>query len=421
MNRRTILKGLSGATVSLPWLESMAAPKTKKKQVPRVAFLFMPNGINPHHWTPDKSGKNYESKDILKPLEPVRSEFDILTNLGHKKSRHGDGHYAKTANFLSGEKVEKSTGYNMRCGVSADQIIANKIGGQTPLPSIELGIQATSTQTGEYTQVYGGHIAWRQATKPLPKEIYPQLAFDRLFSSGSNGKFFNSILDDINQDAKKLDKYLGVEDRQRMDEFFTSIRAMELRIQKSVKANVGLKVPVEQRPDAGKPKDLETHMRLMLDIIILAFQMRRTNVATFMFGNAVCGSSFSFLDGVDGGFHQLSHHGNKKDKMKMYGLINKFHIKLYSEMLLKMRLIKEGDESLLDNSLVMFGSGLRDGNKHSPKDLPILLAGKGGQKIERGNHRVFAEETPFCNLLLGMMQASGVESSQFGDSTAAII
>ncbi|MCM8525660.1 MAG: DUF1552 domain-containing protein [Lentisphaeraceae bacterium] len=421
MNRRNVLKGLSGATVSLPWLEAVADRKTKKKQPPRTAFLFMPNGINPHLWTPEKTGESYETTEILKPMETVRGEFDILTNLGHKKSRHGDGHYAKTANYLSGEKVQKSNGSNMRCGTSADQIIAKQIGDLTPLPSLELGIQATSTATGEFTQIYGGHISWSHPTKPLPKEIYPQLAFDRLFSSGSNGKFFNSILDDIRSGAKKLDKYLGTEDRQRMDEFFTSIRAMELRIKKAVKANEGIKIPVEQRPEAGKPKNMEEHMRVMLDIIILAFQMRRTNVATFMFGNAVNGSSFSFLEGVDGGFHQLSHHGNKEDKLKMYGLINKFHIKLYSEMLLKMCLIKEGDKTLLDNSLVMFGSGLRDGNKHSPKDLPILIAGKGGQKMTRGKHRVFPEETPLCNLLLGMMQASGVEQESFGDSTSSII
>ena len=235
MNRRNLLKGLSGATVSLPWLEAIADKKAQKLLPPRVAFLFMPNGINPHDWTPKEVGNTYESTKILKPLDSMRQDFDIFTNLGHKKSRHGDGHYAKTANYLSGEKVEKSTGYNMRCGVSADQIIANAIGDQTPLPSMELGIQATSTQTGEYTQVYGGHISWRQATKPLPKEIYPQFAFDRLFSSGSNGKFFNSILDDISQESKKLDKYLGVEDRQRMDEYFTSIRAMEVRIKKSAK------------------------------------------------------------------------------------------------------------------------------------------------------------------------------------------
>lgn len=421
MNRRSILKGLSGATISLPWLEALAEKKLKKTLPPRVAFLFMPNGINPHLWTPKKVGNSYEGTEILEPMEAVRNEFDILTNLGHKKSQQGDGHYAKTANYLSGETVQKSTGNNMRCGKSADQVIAASIGGQTPLPSIELGIQPTKTTTGEYTQVYGGHISWSQATKPLPKEIYPQLAFDRLFSSGSNGKFFNSILDDISADSKKLDKYLGVEDRQRMDEFFTSIRAMEVRIKKAVKANEGLKIPIEQRPEPGKPKNLEEHMRVMLDIIILAFQMRRTNVASFMFGNAVCGSSFSFLEGVDGGFHQLSHHANNKEKLEMYGLINKFHIKLFSEMLIKMRLIKEGDDTLLDNSLVLFGSGLRDGNKHSPKDLPLLIAGKGGQKMNRGNHRVFPKETPFCNLLLGMIQASGVELEQFGDSNNSII
>ena len=425
MNRRNILRGLSGLTVSLPWLEAYAAKKTAK-QPPRTAFLFMPNGVNPHMWTPKGEGDKYQTSRILKPLQANRQEFDILTNLGHKNARRGDGHYAKTANFISGQIVHKTAGRDIKCGMSADQYMARHFGHLTPLPSIELGIEPTRTRVDTnvgFTQVYGGHISWSSPSTPLPKEIYPQLAFDRLFNSGSKDAALKSILDDIKHDAKELDKYIGVEDKARMDEFFTSLRSLEKRIERAVKDSQETKVvvPKGQRPDAGLPHKLEDHMRLMLDIIILAFKMRRTNLATFMFGNAVSGKNFSFLEGVDGGFHQLSHHTNNKEKMEMYGRINIFHMKIFNEMLTKMKKIKEGDKSLLDNSLVLIGSGLRDGNRHDPVNLPILIAGKGGKKIKRGLHRVYKKDTPLCNLILGMMQNTGLEINKFGDSNGVIV
>jgi hypothetical protein len=426
MNRRKVLLGLSGLTVSLPWLEAIADVKKSKTLPPRVAFLFMPNGVNQKLWTPSTVGRDYEISEILKPLKANKSDFDVLTNLKHARAQGGDGHYAKTSNFLSGELVRKTSGRDLYCGVSADQVLARQYGDLTPLPSIELGVEPTRTRVDTnvgFTQVYGGHISWSSARTPLPKEIYPQLAFDRLFNAGRKGENLQSVLDDIREDAKELDKYLGVEDRRRMDEFFTSLRSLEKRIQRAVKEDQQNKIiiPDKQRPEAGLPQNLETHMRLMLDIIVLAFKMRRTNVATFMFGNAVSGRNFSFLDGVDGGFHQLSHHAGNQEKLKMYGLINVFHMKMFNEMILKMKNIKEGDKTLLDNSLVMIGSGLRDGNSHSPVNLPILIAGRGGKNLQRGEHRLLPKNTPLCNLLLGMMQTAGLGIEKFGDSKNSII
>jgi len=426
ITRRSVIKGTSGLALSLPWLEAVADSKKAPVKPPRVAFLFMPNGVHPNKWNPEGKGKMTKLSPILKPLEPVKDQFDVLTNLNHKNALRGDGHYAKTANFLSGEVVHKTAGKDIRCGLSADQTIAAKIGRDTPLPSIELGIEATRTRVDTnvgFTQVYGGHISWSSPTTPMPKEIYPQLAFDRLFNSSSFDNSLGSILDDIKDDAKRLNDYIGIEDRARMDAFYTSVRFLEKRIAKAVKERESnsVNIPKELRPSPGIPEKADEHFKLMLDIIVLAFQMNRTNVATFMFGNSVSGKNFSFLEGVSGGFHQLSHHAGNKEKLEMYGKINTYHMMLFSRMLQKMKSIKEGDRSLLDNSLIMCGSGLRDGNKHEHRNLPMIIAGKGRQKLTRGFQREFKKDTPLSNLVLGIMQTSGVKLSHFGGSNGVII
>ena len=426
LSRRTVLKGASGLTLSLPWLEELGDKKNSVKKHPRLAFMFMPNGVHPGKWNPADKGKMKKLSPILEPLEAVKDQFDVLTNLNHKNALRGDGHYAKTANFISGEVVHKTAGKDIRCGLSADQIIARHIGQGTPLPSIELGIEATRTRVDTnvgFTQVYGGHISWSSDTTPMPKEIYPQLAFDRLFNSNSFDNGLSSILDDIKEDAKSLNNYISLEDRARMESFFTSVRSLEKRIEKAVKEKLKepVAIPESLRPAPGLPEKLDEHFKLMLDLIVLAFQMNRTNVATFMFGNSVSGKNFSFLDGVAGGFHQLSHHAGNKEKLEMYGKINRYHMMLFSRMLQKMKSIKEGDRTLLDNSLIMLGSGLRDGNKHEHHNLPMIIAGKGGQKIERGFQREHKKGTPLSNLVLGMIQASGVEMKSFGGSNGVII
>jgi hypothetical protein len=237
------------------------------------------------------------------------------------------------------------------------------------------------------------------------------------------GSSYISVLDQVRDDAKGLLNQIGTEDKNRMDAFFSSVRALELRIERTLKEDKDTKVdiPESMRPESGTPTDLRQHINIMLDLIVLAFQMNRTNVATFMYGNSVSGANFSFLDGVQGGFHEISHHTNNAEKLEMYWKINRYIVSTYSQMLQKMHSIKEGDRSLLDNSFVLYGSGLRDGNKHSPIDLPILLAGKGGQKIQRGQHRVSKPKTPLGNLLLGILQNSGIEMEKFNYGTQALI
>ena len=428
LNRRTVLKGISGLSMSLPWLEAVAENKKNNPvKVPRLAFLFAPNGVNPHYWDPEFKDGTLKLSRILSPLEAVKNDITVYKNLYHQGSIQPGGHFPKTANFLSGVKINRTTGKDLRSDTSIDQIIAKKYGHLTPLPSIELGIEPTNTgisvATG-YTQVYGGHISWSSPTTPMPKEIYPQLAFDRLFSNSGMNKGLTSVLDDIKSDRDQLMNYLGAEDKSRMDSFFTSVRSLEKRVQDSVKrkSQDDFKVPVDQRPKEGIPEDLNEHITVMLDLIVLSFKMNRTNIATFMFGNSVSGKNFTFLEGVEGGFHQLSHHTNNKEKLEMYARVNEYIMSMYGRMIKQMKAHKEGDSNLLDNSFVLFGSGLRDGNKHSPIDLPIVLAGKGGHKeIKRGQHIVSKPKTPLGNLLLGITQHSGVELEKLNYADGTLI
>lgn len=415
MNRRRLLQAATGLSISLPWLEAFAAPKAPVGPT-RLAFLFMPNGVNPNTWSPSGDGKNFTLSPVLKPLEPLRQDVTIFSNLRHAGADNGDGHYAKTANFLSGLQVHQTTGKDLRCGVSADQIAARHIGTNSVLPSVELAIEPTrfgiDSNVG-FTQIYGGHIAWNSPTTPMPKEIHPRLAFDRLFGR-SLLSTQASVLDEVSGDARDLNAYLGREDRARLDEFLTSLRALELRIsrQSSQTTEDFSKLP---QPAADQPKSLEEHMRLMLDLIVLAFQMNRTRVATFMFGNSVSGLDFSFLKGVEGSFHEISHHGNKPEKLAMYSRINEFHVQLYADMLQKMKSIKEGDQTLLDQSLILLGCGMRDGNGHVPINLPILVAGHAGG-VRGGQHLNCPENTPFNRLHLSLLQKVGVPITSFGDS-----
>ncbi|MCM8534621.1 MAG: DUF1552 domain-containing protein [Lentisphaeraceae bacterium] len=416
---------MSGLSMSLPWLEVVAESEKKHQAICNTAFLFMPNGVNEHKWSPQGFGKDYKTSEILRPLESMRSEFDILFNLCHKKNDQVEGHFSKCPSFLSGNYVKPSTGRELQCGMTADQVIAQKLGENSPLSSIELGIEATRTGVDVavgYAEIYGGHMAWKTPSTPIPKEIYPQLAFDRLFSASVNHAAFASILDDVLADVKNLNKHLGREDKARMDEFLSSVRSLEKRIARASKeTDVIDKDQMKNfRPKGGIPKNLQEHMTLMLDIIVLAFKMKRTQVATLMLGNAVSGKNFSFLDGVEGGWHELSHHANNAKKLEMYAKINIFHMRLFDNFLKKLKSVKEGDKTLLDNSQILIGSSLRDGNGHKTKNLPILIAGGAGRNIERGRHRHFEKETPLCNLLLGMIQNSGVQINHFGDSTRAI-
>ncbi|MCM8526515.1 MAG: DUF1552 domain-containing protein, partial [Lentisphaeraceae bacterium] len=392
----------------------------------RLAYLFMPNGIEPTSWNVSGQGKSMKLSRTLESLEPVKTEINFHDGLTHVMAG-GDAHVSKTANFLSGSPVKRSKA-NLECGKSCDQVAAETIGKDLYLPSVELGIDRSNLRKGVnnqgYSLAYGAHIAWSTPTTPLPKEIIPREFYKRLFKGSvkqiSTPEETVSVLDRIKEDTRILMSKIGKEDRYRMNEYFYSIRSLERRLDKINRLSTAKPRGVKT-PQSGIPRDFETHVNLMLDLIILAFQTNRTKVATFMFANGGSRKRFDFLDGVKGGnHHDISHYHNDKNKRESFEKIVRFHVSLYSKMLQKMSSIQEGDKTLLDNSLVLFGSGIRDGNRHDTNRLPIIVAGKGGGSVRTGQSHTYKNK-PLCNLLLGTLKTAGCRISQFGDSDKAEI
>lgn len=447
LSRRTVLRGL-GATLALPFLDAMqptarAAASTK---VPvRMAFVFMPNGVRQDKWTPEGVGENFKLSPILQPMERHRANINVLTELSHANCNGGDGHYAKTANWLTGTPIAKTTGKDIRCGVSVDQYFAQQMGKSTRFASLELGTEPIHSGVDfnvNYTQLYGSHIAWRTPTSPLPPEINPRFVFDRLFRENTEQRRAaalenKSVLDSVMSSAKSLRDRVGKDDQQKLDEYLESVRTVELRIEADI-ARVAsgenldpnripqiahlderiTKVMAANPAEAGGRLRLDhtEHSRLMLDLMTLAFWSDSTRVSTFMFGWAVSGKNFSFLPGVTQSHHELSHHENKPEKLEQYEKICTWHSEQFAYMLDRLQSIKEGEGTLLDNSLIMFGSSMRDGNAHNPHNLPLVLAGHGGG-MKTGRHIVSSKDTPVCNLFLSMLNASGAKTNRFGDST----
>jgi hypothetical protein len=410
-----------------------------------MAFMFMPNGVLPKRWTPPGDGEDYEITPHLKPLEPYKKDFLLLENLWNKNSVGRNGHWPKVPIWLSGGYVQRTTADDLDTGaVSVDQFAAKKLGSLTPLPSIELGHEAPRTGIdvagGGFARLYGSFISWRDRHTPVPKEIVPQLAFDRLFRnnralvvSGLNSgdpailsalqRDDTSILDLVMDGVKSLRKNGSLSDRVRIDEYFESVRNVEQRIEATMKPqkrwiNQG-KFPLE-RPGPGIPEDHREHVRLMLDIFILSFWSDTTRIGTFMFGDAQSGYDYSFLPGVRGGFHSLSHHGNVPAVADQYGRIIDWHMEQMAYFIGKVKSLDEGGTSLLDNSMFMFGGTLKDGNSHAVENLPILLAGRGKGTIRSGRRLRAPEHTPICNLYLEMLRRMGIEEKSFGDSTGPL-
>lgn len=436
ISRRTLLRG-AGAALALPWLEAMA-PRTafasEQAAAPvRMAFLFMPNGVHPDMWTPEGTGRDFTLSPTLEPLAELHDQITVLTNLWNRNSNTGDGHYVKTSGFLTGTTINKTVGIAINCnGTSVDQVAAQRLGGATPLPSLELGTEPVSsgvdTNVG-YTRVYGSHIAWRGPTQPLAKEINPRLVYERLFRAGKGSadaaREGRPLLDLVLEDARRLREQLGTADRQKMDEYLESVRALEQRLERAESPEMNAwqpRVPLDPkaRPAETIPESHAEHVRLMLDMIVLAFQTDSTRICTFMFGNSVSNKNFSFLDGVSGAHHSLSHHQNDEDKLRQYQLINRWHVEQYAYLLRRLSEIPEGNGTLLDNSMILFGSGLRDGNRHDPRNLPIILGGRGGGRLQTGQHVVCDKETPLCNLYVSMLDVFGCPMEQFADSTGAL-
>lgn len=432
LSRRTLLKGL-GASVGLPLLEAMlpgsawGAPSASAYPV-RMAFVFFPNGAIMQDWKPQGKEAAFRFSRTLKPLEEFRNELNVLTGLAQDNGRaKGDGpgdHARCAASYLTGAHPYKTAGANIRVGISVDQAAALKIGRKTRLPSLELGIErgrkAGSCDSG-YSCAYSSNISWKSATTPMAKEINPRAVFERLFGSETDAEkgrarrnlYRKSILDLVADDARKLQRRLGKTDRKKMDEYFTAVREIEQRI---LRAEQSAKV---QRPDYdvpdGIPRDMTEHIQLMYDLMFLAFRTDTTRIATFMLGNAGSNRSYPMVD-VRAGWHSLSHHRYDKNKIAQLQRIDEFHVKQFTHFLRRLKSVREGDRTLLDNCMIVYGSGLSDGNRHWHHDLPIVLVGKGGNTIKTGRHLVYPQETPLNDLFLSLLDRVGARYDSIGDS-----
>jgi len=439
ISRRSVLKGL-GTAIALPWLEAMTAPAARAAGAAaaaaplRMAFFYVPNGVHIPAWMPEAVGSSFELPATLEPLTAFKDDLVVLSGLAQQNGFGlGDGpgdHARALGSFLTGAHPLKTDGAQIRAGISVDQVAAEKLGALTRFRSLELGIdrgaQAGNCDSG-YSCAYSSNISWRSETTPVAKEVNPRLVFDRLFASRNKDEsaaararrdlYRKSILDFVTDDASGLVRRLGTNDKRKLEEYLTCVRDLEVRIARS---EDGTKVDLDgvTRPD-GIPQDYQQHVRLMFDLMVLAFQGDITRVSTFMYANEGSTKSYAFI-GVPEGHHDLSHHGGNPEKHEKLKKINRFHVEQFAYLLDRLRSIKEGDATLLDRSMLVYGSGLGDGNRHNHNNLPILLAGRGGGTIQTGRHLKFATQTPLNNLYLSLLDRMGTPLDTLGDSTGRL-
>ncbi len=444
LSRRTLLRGM-GTALALPFLDAMlpqrllsavsAGPADAAHPL-RMAFLYVPNGIHMADWTPAQDGNAFELPATLKPLESVRSHVNVLSGLTLDGAHaHGDGggdHARSVAAFLTGAHPRKTNGSDIQNGISVDQIAAEAVGGKTRFASLELGLEA-SAQAGNcdsgYSCAYASNMSWRTPTSPVAKEVDPGAVFDRLFAGQTvtetkkaksfRERYRKSVLDFVLEDANDLRKKLPNTDRQKLDEYLYGVRDVERRylgVEKLGMTEEG--VPDYPRP-AGVPKAMAEHAELMLDMMSLAMQTDSTRILSFMFTNA--GSNRGYPEiGVAEGHHDCSHHGKDAEKQRKIALINRFHVERFAYFVDRLSKIREGEGSLLDNCMIVYGSGISDGDRHNHDDLPILLAGHGNGRIHSGRHIRYKNGTPLCNLYLWMLHQMDVSAESFGDSNGVI-
>ena len=440
--RRTILRGL-GASLALPLLDSMvpafaATRNPAARPVRRFGAIYVPNGVEMRAWTPpgaaDATSSPLELTPVLEPLAPVREHVNILTGLADKVAipREGEGvgdHARAASTWLTGVHVKKTEGADIRAGVSLDQIAARALGQETQLASLELAIDSVEVLGAcdqGYSCAYANTIAWRTPTTPLPMENNPRAVFERLFGATDSTdvkarlarlRQDRSILDFVTDEARGLRRTLGAVDRIKLTQYLDAVRDVERRIRKAEEQS-DREMPVVEQP-IGIPDTFEAHCRLMFDLLILAYQTDLTRVSTFMFGKEVSGRSFPEI-GVPGGHHGYSHHQNNPENLAMLARINTHHIRQLGYFLERMQATPDGDGSLLDHSLFLYGSGISDGNLHFHLDLPTLLAGGAAGRVAGGRHLRYPSDTPLANLHVTVLDKLGLPVETFGDSSGAL-
>lgn len=434
MQRRTFLTGLA-ATISLPNMQSLAKPASKlaaAKAPCRLAFLYVPNGVNLQQWKPALgAGDAFKLSPSLSSLNPFKEDIQVISGLDHDKaSANGDGpgdHARASATFLTGCQAKKTAGSNIRNGISVDQIAAKQIGHLTKLSSLELStIRARKSGACDsgYSCIYQHNISWRDESTPMPAEYNPRTAFEKLFGSGDavadakRQARRKSVLDFIGRDTKSLQQKLSKEDQYKLDEYLTSIREVERRIENA--ENHKDRYPKDAKPN-GIPKSYEAHMKAMFDVMALAFKTDSTRIASFMLSNEGSNRSFKNL-GISGGHHAISHHRNNAQKLEEIAKIDQFYTEQLAYFLHNLKQTKEGPngESVLDNTMIVYGSCIGDGNRHNHNDLPIILAGGGAGKLKTNRHIKADSGTPLTNLYLSLLENMDVSAKRIGDSTGVL-
>jgi hypothetical protein len=437
MPRRAFLRG-AGTVMALPFLESLvprglrAATAASAPPV-RMAWFYIPQGAYMPHWSPKgEPGANYTLSDALQPMAEHRKDFNILGGLACDKARaNGDGggdHARSGGAFLTGAQPRKTSGINIQAGISVDQYAAAHLGQKTRFPSLEMAIEGyrgTGDCDSGYACVYEHTLSWRDATTPLPPEVNPQLVFDRLFAEKpddpetiARNKLRTSVLDAVLTDAKSLNRELGGNDRQKLDQYLTSVRELEQQITRAETLSA-LTLPDDvSRPD-GVPADLTEHIQLMCDLMVLAFQTDVTRISTLMLGREGSEQKYRMI-GVNEGHHTISHHQNKPENLARLKLISIYQMERFAYLIKKMKSVKEGEGTLLDNTMLVLGSAIADPNRHAHEGLPIILAGRGGGTIKSGRYITYEDNTPVNNLWMSMLERFGAPAERIGDSTGTL-
>jgi hypothetical protein len=427
LSRRAVLRG-AGTVLALPLLESMvpamaATPAPK----PRFGAIYFPHGATMARWTPKDEGRDFTFSEVLQPLEPYRAQINVITNLRHPLAYGAGGatgnHNRSSSTYLSGAK--SATGSQPRLGITADQVAVKVLGQDTPLPSLELTIEGSSMSCGEgLSCAYRNTLSWQGEFSPLPMQNNPQVVFESLFGDGATEAQRAarraqslSLLDSVAGQVNGLERRLPAADRRRLDSFVTDVREIERRIAQAG-ARVDGEVELPAKPP-GIPGDVESHIKLMYDLMALAWQTEITRVSTFMLAKELSGAVYP-NSGVRDSFHILSHHSNNEDSKARFAVLNRYHASLFAYFLEKLKNVPDGDGTLLDHSLILYGSGMSDGNAHDHDPLPIVLAGRAAGTLQGNRHLVQPAHTPMSNLLVAMLQKLGCPDERFGDSTGVL-
>jgi len=423
-----------GVAVSLPLLDSMLPAqtplaKTAAKGMPRLGFVYLPHGAVMNQWTPATDGAGFEFSPILKPLEPLRDYVNVVSGLGHRAADTTAVHSLSPTTWLSGVRPKPTQGVDAYAGVTADQIAAQQIGQESLLPSLELATEDNSALIGacdrDYGCIYMNTLSWRTPTTPLPMEINPRKVFERLFGSGGSPeeraariKEDRSILDQITQDAGSMQRTLGAKDQAMVKDYLESVREIERRIQKAGQQQLDSYAELPEAP-VGIPYAFEEHINLMYDLLALAYQTNVTRVFTFMVAREESNKTYPQV-GVHDGHHATSHHQNKPEKLEKLVKIQHYHIGLFARFLQKLKSTPDGDGSLLDHSVLLYGSNMSNSNVHNHFPLPNLLVGGGAGTLKGGRHLRYEDHTPMTNLLLSAMDKVGIHQETLGDSTGRL-